>query len=212
MRLLALLTASIVVLGASLTTERAAEPFVPFAVSYDVDASRDRTHIRRDLETIRSLGFNSVRVVSSWRIAEEVRRRYRFEALDELLTLADEADLKAIVEIDVSAPDWIGRVYPDAQLVVDRQDNDPSATSGVPRSSIGSRCRRSVYHNRNRARGFTCIRPCCGRRAESAQACARVDTVSAVSRRGSPQVAPAARAPVWPIDMATYAALTRRDG
>jgi hypothetical protein len=214
MRLLALLTGSIVVLSASLTTERAAEPFVPFAVSYDVDASRDHVRITRDLETIRSLGFNSVRVVWSWRFAEVVRGIYTFAALDQLLTRARDADLKVIVEIDtLSAPAWIRREYPDARVVVSNADADPSIPSGycldhpgvrgdvatfimaVSARAGGHASVHAVDVGPNPAAGF-CSCPHSQRRF--------AEWLTAGGARAAPS-------PVPLIDKATFAVLTRRD-
>jgi beta-galactosidase len=107
------------------------EPFIPIGVWYgggtarapmlsrDPAAERDRW--RRDLETIRSLGFNSVKNWVDWASAEPERGRYRLDALDQLLTLADNAGLKVILQLYTdSAPEWVGRRYPDASFVSDQ--------------------------------------------------------------------------------------------
>src|SRR5687768_16287816 len=107
------------------------EPFIPIGVWYgggtaraprlsrDPAAERDRW--RRDLETIRSLGFNSVKNWVDWASAEPERGRYRLDALDQLLTLADNAGLKVILQLYTdSAPEWVGRRSPDASFVSDQ--------------------------------------------------------------------------------------------
>ena len=104
------------------------EPFIPIGVWYGGGAARaprlsreparERDAWRRDLQTIRSLGFNSVRTWVAWADAEPERGRYRFEALDQLLALATEAGLEVIVQIFTEpAPAWVISRYPDAGLV-----------------------------------------------------------------------------------------------
>ena len=74
------------------------------------DPAQERDAWRRDLATIKSLGFNSVKTWVDWASAEPERGRYRFDALDQLLSLADEAGLKVIVQIYTdAAPEWLGK-------------------------------------------------------------------------------------------------------
>ncbi|HXW05632.1 MAG TPA: beta-galactosidase [Vicinamibacterales bacterium] len=121
---------------------RQAQPFVPIGVWYGGGTARapmlapepaaERDAWRRDLQTIRSLGFNSIRGWVDWATTEPVRGQYRFEALDQLLTLAGGAGLTVIVQVyPESAPAWLARQYPDASFVTDRGDRiDSQAAPG----------------------------------------------------------------------------------
>ncbi len=106
-------------------------PFVPIGVWYGGGTSRapmvsrnptaEKDAWRRDLAAIKSVGFNSVKTWVDWASAEAERGRYRLDALEQLLTLADEADLRVIVQIYTdAAPEWLGRRYPDSSFVTDQ--------------------------------------------------------------------------------------------
>jgi len=103
-------------------------PFFPVAVWYGGGTARApmvppmgpgaEAAWRKDLAAIKGLGFNTVRTWVEWSAAEARAGEYRFGQLDLLLTLAEEAGLKVIVQVYVdSAPEWVGRAYPDAQFV-----------------------------------------------------------------------------------------------
>src|SRR5438045_2326376 len=107
------------------------EPFFPIGVWYAGGTSRapmvsrnpapEKEAWRRDLAAIRSLGFNSIKTWVDWASSEPERGRYRFDALEQLLTLADEAGLRVIVQIYTdAAPDWLGKRYPDSSFVTDQ--------------------------------------------------------------------------------------------
>src|SRR5512133_2520463 len=111
--------------------QRSPDPFVPIGVWYGGGTSRapmlsrtpaaERDAWRRDLETIRSLGFNSVKTWVDWASGEPVRGQYRFDALEQLLSLADDAGLRVIVQIYTdAAPEWLGKRYPDSSFVTDQ--------------------------------------------------------------------------------------------
>jgi beta-galactosidase GanA len=113
------------------TPPRAAEPFVPIGVWYgggtsrapmvSRDPAREREGWRRDLQAIRSLGFNSVKTWVDWASTEPQRGHYRLDALDQLLSLADETGLRVIIQVYTdSAPDWLGKRYPDSSFVTDQ--------------------------------------------------------------------------------------------
>jgi beta-galactosidase len=106
-------------------------PFFPVGVWYGGGTARapmlarepraERDAWRRDLQSIESLGFNHVRTWVDWATAEPARGEYRLDALEQLLSLADETGLRVIVQIySDSAPEWVGRAYPDASFVTDK--------------------------------------------------------------------------------------------
>lgn len=72
---------------------------------------------REDLQKIKSLGFNTVRTWTEWTANEPREGEYHFENLDLMLKLAQEVGLKVIVQVYVdSAPDWVGKKFPDAEF------------------------------------------------------------------------------------------------
>ncbi len=90
----------------------------------------EREAWKKDLQTIKSLGFNSVKCWVDWATAEPVRGRYRFENLEQLLSLADEIGLKVIVQLYAdSAPEWLSDRYADASFVTERGDRIGSQAS-----------------------------------------------------------------------------------
>lgn len=77
---------------------------------------RSEAEWRHDLETIRGLGFNTVRTWVEWAHCEPREGEFHFENLLLLCRLAKDADLRVIVQVYAdSAPDWVGRLYPDSQ-------------------------------------------------------------------------------------------------
>jgi len=73
---------------------------------------------RKDLEQIKSLGFNTVRTWIEWTACEREEGHYDFSALTLICDLAEEVGLKVIVQVYIdSAPDWVGLRYPDGKFV-----------------------------------------------------------------------------------------------
>lgn len=78
----------------------------------------DRERWRRDLETIRASGLGAFRCWADWAAGEPARAAYDFRNLDLLLDLAEETELGVYVQLYLdSAPDWVGRDYPDGRYV-----------------------------------------------------------------------------------------------
>jgi beta-galactosidase len=102
--------------------------FFPFSVWYSGGKARapmlsevtpsSREEWRRDLEQIKSLGFNTVRTWVEWAHSEPRRGEYRLENLRLLLELARELGLRVFIQMYVdSAPDWVGNAYPHTRFV-----------------------------------------------------------------------------------------------
>ncbi len=119
------------------TALSAAEPFVPIAVWYgggkarapmlEPDPQSRKEAWRADLKQIRSLGFNTIRCWVDWSSAEPREGEYHFETLDVLTELAQEQGLRVIVQVYVdSAPEWVGKKYPDSHYVSISGDVMPS--------------------------------------------------------------------------------------
>jgi len=97
--------------------------FFPFSVWYSGGTARapmlseitpdSRDEWRKDLEQIKSLGFNTVRTWVEWAACEPERGQYNFENLELLMELAQEVGLKVFIQMYVdSAPDWVAHEFP----------------------------------------------------------------------------------------------------
>ena len=110
-------------------TVSAADPDVfPMAVWYgggkarapmlEADPRAKKEEWRRDIRQIKALGFNAVRCWIYWASGEPAPGEYRLDTLDVLLSLAEEEGLKVVVQVYMdSAPEWVGRQYPDSLFV-----------------------------------------------------------------------------------------------
>jgi len=79
---------------------------------------RSRDAWRADLEQIKRLGFNTVRPWVEWTACEGEEGRFDFSALRLVTDLAGELGLRVVVQVYIdSAPDWVGREYPDGKFV-----------------------------------------------------------------------------------------------
>jgi beta-galactosidase len=86
---------------------------------------------KEDLLKIKNLGFNTVRTWVEWNVGEPREGEYHLENLDLLLRLADEVGLRVIVQVYVdSAPEWVGRKYPDGHYAA--QDGQPIPSQAAP--------------------------------------------------------------------------------
>jgi len=102
--------------------------FFPMAVWYGGGKARapmleplDTTSVARwgnDLDAIKAVGFNTVKCWVDWATAEPRPGQFNFKNLDLLMRLAQERGLRVIVQIYTdSAPDWVGKLYPDGRFV-----------------------------------------------------------------------------------------------
>ena len=99
---------------------------MPIGVSYPAPLARDRERAMADLEAIRALGFNSIRVAVEWSDAEPARGQYQFDALDGMLTLAGQSGLKVMLQLSTaSVPAWVLERYPDGRFVSKTQGGGP---------------------------------------------------------------------------------------
>lgn len=99
--------------------------FFPYSVWYSGGKSRatmlsdvmpaSKAEWRKDVQQIKSLGFNSIKTWVEWSHCEPRKGQYNFENLKILLELAQEADLKVIIQVYAeSAPEWVGKEFPTA--------------------------------------------------------------------------------------------------
>jgi hypothetical protein len=108
------------------------EPFVAVSVWYPQGPSNPATRTstaiggsrsdadrwRRELAAVKAAGFNSIRTMIDWASAEPERGEYRLDRFGELLSAADTAGLKVIVQVGTqAAPAWLHRRYQDSAVV-----------------------------------------------------------------------------------------------
>ncbi len=106
-----------------------------------------------DLEAIRELGFNSVRVPLEWAASEPARGTYDFAALNETLALAGQHGLQVSVRLDVSPlPGWLLRRHPDGRFVPESKSGTAGTRPRLPGPSRRARRRRSLCGRRDRQR------------------------------------------------------------
>ena len=78
---------------------------------------QSRDEWRRDLQQIKALGFNTVRTWVEWTHSEPKEGQFDFRNLQLLSELAEEIGLKVFIQVyGESAPDWVGRKFPDGLL------------------------------------------------------------------------------------------------
>jgi len=104
------------------------EGFLPMAVWYGGGKARapilepnPKAHVsswRTDLQKIKELGFNAIRCWADWATAEPREGEFNFETIDILMDLAEEVGLKVIIQVYAdSAPEWVGKKYPDSHFI-----------------------------------------------------------------------------------------------
>jgi len=102
--------------------------FFPMAVWYgggkarapmlEPDPASKKETWRGDLRQIKKLGFNAIRCWIDWASGEPAENVFRFDTVEVLLDLAEQEGLKVIIQVYMdSAPDWVGRKYPDSIFV-----------------------------------------------------------------------------------------------
>jgi beta-galactosidase len=125
--------------------------FLPVAVWYgggkarapmlERQARSKKESWRKDIRQIKALGFNTVRAWIDWASGQPAEDRYDFETLDVLLELAEEEQLKLVLQVYMdSAPHWVGRKYPDGLFVSSNgQAIQPESSPGYCRDHPGVR-------------------------------------------------------------------------
>src|SRR5687767_9822897 len=141
------LVAAVLVASPSAETTR----FFPMAVWYgggkarapmlERDARSKKEMWRKDIQQIKALGFNAVRAWIDWASGQPTDGKYDFETLDVLLELANEEQLKLVLQVYMdSAPQWVGRKYPDSLFVSSNgQAIEPESSPGYCRDHPGVR-------------------------------------------------------------------------
>lgn len=111
--------------------------FLPISVWYSGGKARapmlseitehSQSEWKHDLEQIKTLGFNTVRTWVEWAHCEPHPGEYSFQNLRMLMELAEEVGLRVFIQMYAdSAPDWVGKQYPDAQFEAQSGEKVPS--------------------------------------------------------------------------------------
>jgi beta-galactosidase len=117
-----------------------AADFVPISVWYgggkarapmlEPDPKAKKELWRADLKQIKALGFNTVRCWIDWASAEPKEGQFHLDTLDVIADLAHEEGLRLIVQVySETAPDWVGKKYPDSHFVSISGDVMPNEAS-----------------------------------------------------------------------------------
>lgn len=97
--------------------------------------SKSKSQWLKDLQQIKSLGFNTVRTWVEWTHTEPKEGVYNFKNLKLLLDLANKTGLKVIIQMYIdSAPDWVGKKYKDALFTT--QSGDKMIPQSAPGYSL----------------------------------------------------------------------------
>ncbi len=112
------------------------------------DARSRKEQWRGDVKQIKALGFNTLRAWIDWASGEPSEQRYHFETLDVLLELAEEEHLKLVLQVYMdSAPQWVGRKYPDSLFVSSSgQAIQPESSPGYCRDHPGVRAADTAFY------------------------------------------------------------------
>ena len=96
---------------------------------------------RKDVRQIKGLGFNTIRCWLDWASGEPAQGKYNFDTLDVILQLAQEEGLRVILQVYMdSAPEWVGRKYPDSLFVSSNGSAvRPESSPGYCRDHAGVR-------------------------------------------------------------------------
>jgi beta-galactosidase len=135
--MLALLLAAVALPAPLFAQPKGVEPYFPMSVWYGGGKARApmleenpqaKVEIwRKDVKQIKALGFNTLRAWVDWASAEPREGEYDFRTLDVLAKLAEEEGLRMVIQVYVdSAPDWVGKKYPDSHFISISGDVMPS--------------------------------------------------------------------------------------
>jgi len=154
----------ILLLALTLSTAFAQTEFFPVSVWYgggkarapmlEANPGAHKEAWRKDLKQIKALGFNTVRAWIDWATGEPEEGHYNFQTLEQLLELAEQENLRVFVQVYMdSAPEWVGRKYPDAKFVSSNGDViEPESSPGYCRDHAGVRAADNAFYRALAAR------------------------------------------------------------
>jgi beta-galactosidase len=112
------------------------------------DARSKKEVWRKDVRQIKALGFNTVRAWIDWASGQPAEGKYDLDTLDVLLELAEEEQLKLLLQVYMdSAPQWVGAKYPDSLFVSSNgQSIPPESSPGYCRDHPGVRAADNAFY------------------------------------------------------------------
>lgn len=94
------------------------DSFIPYGFQYYRATTPLREDWEKDLENIKSYGFNTIKLFALWRWNNPKDGVYYFDDMDELMNLAHKNNLKVIINILFDlAPAWFFKKYPDSVMI-----------------------------------------------------------------------------------------------
>lgn len=96
---------------------------IPFGAQYYRAPTPEPSEWKSDMAAMRKAGFNTIKIWAQWRWNMPAEDKFYFDDLDQLMDLADEADLKVVINTIMDcAPAWLYRKYPDS-IMIDSNGN-----------------------------------------------------------------------------------------
>jgi beta-galactosidase len=127
------------------------EDFFPFAVWYSGGKERAtmlsdltpeaKPQWKKDVDQIKALGFNTIKTWVEWSHCEPEKGKYNFENLRQILEFAQQDGLRVVIQVYAeSAPEWLGRAFPDALFEAQNGDRiQPQVAPGYCVDNAGVR-------------------------------------------------------------------------
>ena len=157
-RVCLLLVTTLVALSVVAAQPSETQHFFPMAAWYgggkarapmlESNARSKKEFWRKDVRAIKETGFNTVRAWIDWASGQPSEARYDFETLDVLLELAEEEGLRLVLQVYMdSAPQWVGKKYPDSLFVSSNgQAIKPESSPGYCRDHPGVRAADNAFY------------------------------------------------------------------
>jgi len=101
----------------------------PYGTHIYREPSRPLEELKKDMMTIKRLGFNMVKVQESWAIDEKRKGEIDLSKIEEIIKEAEALDLMVYFGVTMEqAPAWLWKEYPDCRLVYNdgTPHNDPT--------------------------------------------------------------------------------------
>jgi len=101
----------------------------PFGTHFYRNPGPPVSELKRDMRTMKKLGFNMLKIQESWCIDNPREDEINFSTIEELLTEANQLNLYVYLGITMEqVPAWVWKKYPDCRLVnaVGESYNDPT--------------------------------------------------------------------------------------
>ena len=101
----------------------------PFGTHFYREPGLPLPELKRDMRTMKGLGFNMLKIQESWAIDNPREDEINLSTMEELLAEANQLNLYVYLGITMEQmPAWVWKKYPDCRLVnaLDEPYNDPT--------------------------------------------------------------------------------------